>query len=399
MFGDTPLVMVEDAASLRALVDHLRSEPVIGIDTEADSFHHYREKLCLIQLSDRGRDYIIDPLKIEDLSPLGELLGNPNIVKVLHGGDYDVVSLKRDYGLRIHNLFDTMIAAQFLALPRIGLADLIDRYFGHAVDKKYQRHDWASRPLLPEHLDYARGDTHFLLALREVMTVFLTRCGRLDAHSEECAQLEARDWTRDADDASSFLRVKRSNTLDKDGLRVLRKLWRYRDSEARGMDRPAFKVMPDEVLLAIAAQRPVDDDGLHHVMRRGSSMHRKHGEAVLRCVVDGLADLEPLPSKEDAPRRERKPEGGANIDRLLGPLKEWRNREVSRRGLNPVVVANNNVLKEIARLMPTTIDELAQVPGIRRWQIADYGESLLEVVRTVDAPASTAGKRRRRRKR
>ncbi|MBL8616182.1 MAG: ribonuclease D [Deltaproteobacteria bacterium] len=400
MFGDTPLVMVEDAAALRALVDHLRNEPVIGIDTEADSFHHYREKLCLIQISDRERDYIIDPLLVDDLAPLGEVLGDANIVKVLHGGDYDVVSLKRDYGLRIRNLFDTMIAAQFLALPRIGLADLIGRYFGHAIDKKYQRHDWASRPLLNEHLDYARGDTHFLLALREVLTVFLTRTGRLDAHAEECALLEERDWTRDDDDATAFLRVKKSNTLDADGLRVLRKLWRYRDGEARELDRPAFKVLPEEVLLAVAVQRPTDDDGLHHVMRRGSSMHRKHGQALLQCVIEGLADEEPLPQREAGARRERKPEGGANIDRLLGPLKDWRNRVVARRGLAPVVVANNNVLKEIARLMPTSLDELAAVPGIRRWQIADFGDELISVVQSVEAPAASSNsKRRRRRKR
>lgn len=400
MFGDTPLVMVEDAAALRALVDHLRNEPVIGIDTEADSFHHYREKLCLIQISDRERDYIIDPLLVDDLAPLGEVLGDANIVKVLHGGDYDVVSLKRDYGLRIRNLFDTMIAAQFLALPRIGLADLIGRYFGHAIDKKYQRHDWASRPLLNEHLDYARGDTHFLLALREVLTVFLTRTGRLDAHAEECALLEERDWTRDDDDATAFLRVKKSNTLDADGLRVLRKLWRYRDGEARDLDRPAFKVLPEEVLLAVAVQRPTDDEGLHHVMRRGSSMHRKHGQALLQCVIEGLADDEPLPQREAGARRERKPEGGANIDRLLGPLKDWRNRVVARRGLAPVVVANNNVLKEIARLMPTSLDELAAVPGIRRWQIADFGDELISVVQSVEAPAASSNsKRRRRRKR
>ena len=402
MFGETPMVMIEDDAALRALVDQLRLEPVIGIDTEADSFHHYREKLCLIQLSDRTHDYIVDPLKISDLSPLGELLGDENIVKVLHGGDYDVVSLKRDYGIRMRNLFDTMIASQFLALPRIGLADLIERFFGHHVDKKYQRHDWASRPLLPEHLDYARGDTHFLLALREVLTLFLTRKGRLDAHAEECAILEERDWTRDQDEGSQFLRVKRSNTLDEPGLRALRALWEYRDSEAKALDRPAFKVLPDEVLLGMAASRPTDDDGLHHVMRRGSSMHRKHGEALLRCVAEGLADERPLPTKEPSARRDRRGDSAPGLERLLGPLKEWRNRVVDDRGLAPVVVANNNLLKEIARLTPSTIDELSAIPGIRRWQVRDFGDELLGIVQTLnpaEGEGEGASKRRRRRRR
>ena len=123
-----------------------------------------------MQISDLEADYIVDPLKVEDLSPLKTLLEDPDIVIILHGGDYDVVSLKRDFDIHINNIFDTMIAGQFLGLPKIGLADLIGRYFGHALDKKYQRHDWARRPLEPEHLDYARGDTHWLLALREVMS-------------------------------------------------------------------------------------------------------------------------------------------------------------------------------------------------------------------------------------
>src|SRR4051812_48265860 len=113
MFGDTPLVMVESDTALRDAVERLRVAPVIGVDTESDSFHHYQEKVCLVQVSDTATDYIIDPLSISDMSPLGDLMGNPDQVKVFHGADYDVVSLKRDYGFKFSNLFDTMIASQF----------------------------------------------------------------------------------------------------------------------------------------------------------------------------------------------------------------------------------------------------------------------------------------------
>ena len=146
MFGDTPLIMVESDAALRDAVARLRLAPVLGVDTESDSFHHYQEKVCLVQISDLSTDYVIDPLAVSDMSPLGELFANPDVVKIFHGADYDVVSLKRDFGYRFSNLFDTMIASQFLGLPRIGLADLIHQYFGHVIDKKYQRHDWAERP-------------------------------------------------------------------------------------------------------------------------------------------------------------------------------------------------------------------------------------------------------------
>jgi 3'-5' exonuclease len=156
LFGDTPLTLVESQKELLEMVAALREEPVIGVDTESDGFHRFREKVTLIQISGPDQDWIIDRMTLNDLSPLAELLENPAQVKIFHGADYDVVSLRRDFGFLIQNLFDTMVASQFLGLPEIGLAGLIKRYFGHHIDKQYQRYDWSLRPLLPEHLSYAR---------------------------------------------------------------------------------------------------------------------------------------------------------------------------------------------------------------------------------------------------
>ena len=149
---DSPLVMVEDADALAKMCERLKARSVIGVDTESDSMHHFQEKVCLIQISDVDTDYIVDPLAVKDLSPLGEIINDPKVLKVLHGADYDIVSLKRDYGFTFRNLFDTMIAAQFLGFVKFGLADLVRDTFGVFMDKKFQTHDWASRPLLGEHL-------------------------------------------------------------------------------------------------------------------------------------------------------------------------------------------------------------------------------------------------------
>ncbi len=397
MFGETPLIIVEDTATLTDVVESLRGQPVIGVDTEADSFHHYREKVCLIQVSDLSRDFILDPLRIEDLSALGPLLADPDTVKVLHGGDYDIVSLGRDYNFTFRNVFDTMISAQFLGMPHIGLAHLIDRYFGHQIDKKYQRHDWASRPLLPEHLEYARGDTHWLPALREILLHRLRHIGRIEALNEECTILEQRRWSgRGDDDSADFLRVKQSKTLDPTGLRVLRALWRYRDTKARASDRPAFKVIPDPVLLALARNRPSTTDGLHRVTRRGSTMVRRHGNALLAAIETGLADETPLPSR---PRRQRSSDssrsGGPGVERLMGVLKAWRNDVVQARRLSPVVVMSNTLLKEVARAAPTTLEELQAVEGIRRWQVQEYGEELLSLVGSVATSRHARSRRKR----
>jgi ribonuclease D len=399
MFADTPLLIVEDTETLSRVVDDLLKEAVIGIDTESDSFHHYQEKVCLIQVSGPRHDYILDPLKIEDMSRLGEVLENPLIVKVLHGADYDVVCLKRDFQFRIRGLFDTMVAAQFLAMPKVGLADLIERFFGEEVDKKYQRHDWAERPLLEEHLQYARGDTHWLLALREVMLHKLRQSARLRHVEEECRLLEEREWSGRGGDPADFLRVKKSGTLDPDGLKVLRSLWAYRDAQARAADRPAFKIMPDAMLVAIASRRPRTTNDLHAILRRGSALSRKHGSRLLEVVEHGLADDTPIP-EPTRPDRTRRTRAGAGVERLMGPLRDWRNQVVESRGLAPVVVASNQMLKEVARVAPKTLDELKGVPGVRTWQVEQFGDEILGVVASAGpATGDGATKRRRRRSR
>lgn len=411
MFQDKPLIMVESSEALHDLVAKLRDLPVIGVDTEADSFHHYQEKLCLVQISDLEADYIVDPLKVDDLSPLKEVLEDPDIVIILHGGDYDVVSLKRDFGIHINNIFDTMIAGQFLGLPKIGLADLIGRYFGHSIDKKYQRHDWARRPLEPEHLDYARGDTHFLLALREVMRRRLKQKRRMRAHKEECEWLARRSWNGRTNTEADFHRVKGSNKLDDASLKVLRAVWTYRDDQARSMDRPSFKVLPGPILLQLALKKPTDEDALAKVMRPGSSMHRKHGAALLEAVKAGMADERPLPPPAKKVQADREPlppssPGAPGVDRLFGPLKDWRNRVVKTKGLAPVVVANNSLLKDVAKVAPRTLQDLADIPGVRRWQVKEFGDEILSVIDEVcesapppDPEKPKAKSRRRRRRR
>jgi ribonuclease D len=397
MFGDTPLIMVEDTAALEAMVAAVRDAPVLGIDTESDSFHHYQEKVCLIQLSDLKNDYIIDPLSIDDMSAFGELVANPNQVKILHGADYDIVCLKRDFGFTFVNIFDTMISSMFLGFDHVGLADLINRFFGHYIDKKYQRYDWSKRPLLDEHLAYARGDTHWLPALRELLIIYLKRDGRLAAVDEEFAVLALREWSGPPDNTAKFLRMKGARTLEEDAKKRLRALWGYRDGEAKKLDRPAFKVMPDPFLLEIARKGPTDESALAACARKGSSMIRRHHRGLLAAVHEGNADERPLP-KPPPGKSQRRTTNGVGIDRYLGPLKTWRNNRVKSDGVGPIAVMSNSLLKEVARVAPANMDALATVPGVRRWQIAAFGEELLQIVGKVPKGSPGGGGRRRRKR-
>jgi ribonuclease D len=414
MFGDTELRFVDTAEGLRAAAAELASARVIGVDTESDSFHHYQEKVCLLQFSDLHRDYIVDPLAVPDLSPLAPILADRRVVKIFHGADYDVVCMKRDFGVEIHNIFDTMIGAQMAGFARFGLADLIETFFGHHIDKQYQRHDWAKRPLLDEHIQYARGDTHFLLAIREILIRRLRVLGRLDHLREECRLLEKREWAPREPDPAQWTKTRGSSGLDPDGMRVLRAVWRLRDAEARSSDRPAFKVLPDDVLVRVAERRPQTLDQLEAVFPGKAAMKKRYGRGLVEAVVSGLADTTPLETTERPKPKKKKGSPatrlkGKDAERALAALKEWRNRLTGSDPLfTPITTASNSVLKEVARARPLNLEELAAIPEVRRWQVAEYGPQLLAVLDAsvpwppVDAPEGeepAPSKRRRRRKR
>ncbi len=392
MFERTELITVEDADTLREVVDKLQQSPVIGIDTESDSSYAYQERVCLIQVSDLTADYIIDPVVFDDLGALGPLLADPSVVKVLHGADYDIVCLHRDYGFEIRGLFDTLVAAQLLGLDRIGLADLIERFFGIQLDKAYQRHNWRLRPLEHEHVEYARGDTHFLIALREIMHPRLRRAGRLRHLDEECRILEKRRWTTRPFDPDGWVDIKRAGELDEDGMRVLRKLYVYRDRQARKMDRPVYKVIPDRVLLSLAEQRPQTAGALDAMFRRKSALRRRHGAALLKAIQEGLEDDQPLPKSRSSKKPARAAPKtklrarlrGRQAERVMASLKQWRNDLIdSDPSLTPYTVASNATLKWIASMRPHSIEELKQVPEVRRWQVRDFGEEILELLDRV----------------
>src|SRR5471030_1577126 len=180
-----PPILVADEDSLGRLVRDLAAHPVVAVDTESNSLHAYRERVCLIQFSTPAGDYILDPIRLPVLSPLAPFFANPDQQKIFHAAEYDIVCLRRDYRFEFVNIFDTMSAARTLGWPQVGLASILDTHFGVTMSKKYQRSDWKRRPLLPEQLDYARLDTHYLIDLRDKQIAALADAGRTaEAHEE-----------------------------------------------------------------------------------------------------------------------------------------------------------------------------------------------------------------------
>lgn len=391
MYNDTPLWMVDDAKNLADVADRLARAPAIGVDTESDSFYSYKEKVCLIQITDLERDYIIDPLAIDDLSVLAPIMSDPGIVKIMHGADYDVVCMKRDFDYTFHNLFDTMVASQLLGLPKIGFADLVGRFFGVTIEKKYQRHDWGRRPLKDEHIQYARGDSHWLPALREILMRRLKKRGRYLALKEECEILEQREWTPKPFDPDGYLGMKGAGKLNDQELRILRRFYLYREEQAQKLDRPLFKVIGDRHLVKVARGKPTSRKELDKVLPGKRGLKRRHANNLIDLVKKGLDDDFEVPSrhrrrKKKKKRRPRPPRRlrGRQADRALSALKSWRNELVGNNPrLTPVGTMSNAVMKQVARRRPLTHEEMETVKDVRRWQVREFGDRILEILDEV----------------
>lgn len=244
---------IDTTADLQQFVQTLAEEDRIAIDTEADSFHHYFEKVCLIQVSWDGRHALVDPLAELDLQPFLDLLADRELL--LHGADYDLRMMRQTYGWRPgKRVLDTAIAAQILGIRRFGLQNLIEQYTGVKVPKDSQQSDWSKRPLSEKQLRYAVNDTRYLHDIVAKMEAELQEMGRLHWWHESCdAQIEATAEEREKD-PDRVWRIKGHHKCDRRQLAFLKAVWTWREEEAKAIDRPPFMITNNKFTMKIACE-------------------------------------------------------------------------------------------------------------------------------------------------
>jgi ribonuclease D len=275
--------LVADARRLDELVERVSAEPVIGFDTESNSFHVYRERVCLLQVSTRSEDFIVDPLAV-DVAPLGKVLCDGREV-VLHGADYDVRCLKREWGWVFPRLFDTMAAARRLGRQGLGLSALVESNFGVRLSKSNQRSDWGRRPLTPEQIAYAALDTHYLLPLHDILAGELSTRGVIEEARREFDRIASAEPRERVFDLEGWRRIKGAHELDPQGRQVLRALWIAREAQAKQADRPPFKVLAEHAMVDVARRRPRTAEALGRVPGITPSVMRRLGDAIREAIA------------------------------------------------------------------------------------------------------------------
>jgi ribonuclease D len=353
--------VITGAAQLASLIEQIESADRVAVDTEADSLHSYREKLCLLQISvpaagsgagdldTRPRvtpgdesardvcDYIVDPLANIDLQPLRRTLEAKEIV--LHGADYDLRMLRRGLNLVASRIFDTMIAARLLGIREFSLAALVKRYFGIALVKGSQKANWAQRPLAARMAEYAINDVHYLLPLAEKLEAELDRCERRDWLRQSCQRAIEQAAVARVRSQDELWRIRGSGSLGGRSAAVLRALWQWREKEAERADRPPFHILQNDDLLKAAvkfASGGVPD------YRHFSHRRRQAFREAAQCALQ-------IPESEwPVSRRRFGSRPSAETVQRAEELRRRRDKSAEECELEPSFIAPRNTLEAIA---------------------------------------------------
>ncbi|MBJ6724680.1 ribonuclease D [Geomesophilobacter sediminis] len=363
--------LITNQPSLDRLVERLSNQPVLAFDLEADSLHHYTEKVCLIQVSTEDETWLVDPLAQVDVRLLAPIFADPSVKKVFHGADYDMRSLYRDFGIEVVNLFDTMIASQFLGESEFGLAAQLKKRYGVELDKRFQKADWSKRPFSTEMMEYAAKDTSLLIGLYRQLEGELKAKGRL-AWVEEESELVARVRYSSREGEPMVVRFKGASRLKTRELAVLEELLKFRDEKARSADVPPFRVLGNDLLRELAEKQPRSMFELVGVQSLTPKQIDRYGKGILQAIVTGLATPpEKVPQLESS----RRPVLDRNVEERVKRLKFWREKKAAQLGLGVGLVANNALLEALAEPGPVKLSLL------KRWQHEAFGSEIEELLK------------------
>ena len=372
--------LVNTETRLAEVVSRMSRVPRVAVDVESNGFFRYHERVCLMQLAADETAFLVDPLAIGDVRPLGQLLSEQAVEKVLHAAGNDVRSLDRDWGFRVNNLFDTSIAAAFVGSTQLGLQSVLQEHMGLELAKlrKLQLSDWTIRPLSPEALKYAADDVLHLPRLRDVLAGQLKRLSRQEWAKEEFTRLENVRHTP-SDRELAFLAIKGSRDLDGRGLAVLRSLFQFRERAARRLDRPPFKVIPDSALVQLSSD---SSSNLTTVKGLGRFGRPPASRGLKAAIEEGLRARLVTRPKRTWNENILSPTERREVEIRLRGLKTWRSQMGQELRLDPGLIWPAVSLERLARSLDSLEAELVS-PEVRRWQKREFGGALRGVLATL----------------
>jgi ribonuclease D len=374
----TELVWVDQPQKLCEIAEELLSQDILAVDTESNSLYAYQEQVCLVQISSKEKDYLIDSLVLSDLSPLAPIFNSQEILKVFHAAEYDLICLFRDYGFRFSYLFDTMIAVRTLGYQEIGLGALLEKYFGVHMNKKYQRANWGKRPLRPDMLEYARLDSHFLIPLQEMLRVELEASGRWELALEDFRRLTQNIEDTTESSKEDFWKLHGARDLNPQKAAVLKSVYQFRESKAAEQNKPPFKVFSNKAIMEIAQACPQHKDELLNLSSLSKVIIQRYSKGLIEAVREGKS------APPEYPPHYERPENGI-LDRI-DELREWRKVTGQKMGVPSDVILPRDVLNRIAWAGPESMEGLNAVMQDVPHRFSRFGDDILSIIQNGAKP-------------
>ncbi len=371
--------MVDTPEKFKHLCRQLMTEKTIAVDLEADSMYHYKEKVCLLQISTKRQNALIDPLAVKDISRLAPLFSDNSVKKIFHGADYDIRSLHRDFKLEINNLFDTQLASMFLGCRQTGLSAIVKKRFNIMLEKKFQKKDWSVRPLPEDMMCYAASDTVHLIPLTEILIQELRKKGRLHWVLEECQYL-SQVRHPPANNSPLFIKFKGAGRLDSQCLNVLEALLQLRDRIAASKDRPAFKIFNNHALMAIAHTQPTSVSQLVKMKVISSTQISMYANAIIKSVK---VAMQTPPHKHPSFPFRKTPLISLHEHQRIDALKSWRDLKAQNLDLDPGLICNKSLMTAIAKTKIRTPQDLNTIDQMHKWRIEAFGDDITEILKCI----------------
>ena len=369
------VVDVGDSSQLPEVVTALSPAKEVAIDVEADSMHHFKAKLCFVQLGTDADIFLMDTLK-PGVSPksLDSMFSDASVTKFFHaaGGDLQYLA---EAGVRVKGLFDTHRAATLLGWPKVGLADLVKEKLGQTLKKEHQQADFSLRPLPPELREYIADDVRYLCDVGRWVREACGNAGVLEEVLLDCQRMC--DDAAARPDAADFTPKLPRNGLSKDqytmAFFIARELHALRLQWAEKEDLPTGRVLSNMALGELSTRFPNDVKSLSKLAGVRGQIVREHGEEILGVISRVVASVSSGELKHSEDRGTRDPKKKRREELLL----EWRKKAAVERKVTPSVVLSNALVEELATTAPASPEALEQVPYFGQKRLALYGDVLL----------------------
>ena len=370
-----PEKIIETVEDLQTMVSKLINEPFIGVDTESNSLFVYEEKVCLIQFSSKDEDFLVDPVKLSNVSSLIQIFSNPNIQKIFHAAEYDLMCLKRDFQFNFSNIFDTMVASKILGKKEVGLQSLLFEFFDVSVEKKYQRANWGKRPLSKEMLFYAQNDTHYLIGLRNILHQKLTESNKCELATEDFIRLTQVDPFVNNKNNDQYWRIIKGNSLTPKQESILIELFFLRETIAKQLNRPPFKVFGNQVIVDLAKTIPGNKAQLSDIHGLSENIIHRFGNQILSSIDIG--------SKKTTNHRKEKKQPNFYFLHRYDALKQWRKMKAKELGVESDIVLPKEHMELLAYKETCEMNEIQHIMENIPFRFEKFGKEIYSVMEGV----------------